>query len=61
MLNFYWFMNAYSKKSTEVSSANLGGPSERYLKILNACERDSYILGCGNGTTDLVKRIDAAI
>ena len=61
MLNFYRFMNTYDKKATEVLSANLGGPSERYLKSLNAHERDSCILDSGKDTTDLAKRIDAAI
>ena len=42
-------------------SANLGGPSERYLKILNSRERDDCILDSGKDTTDLAKSIDAAI
>ena len=41
-------------------SENLGGPSERYLKILNSRERDDCILDSGKDTTDLAKRIDAA-
>jgi hypothetical protein len=63
VLNFYRFLNTYDKKATQVLSANLGGPSERYLKILNASERDSCILcnGKDTTTTDLGKRIDAAI
>ena len=42
-------------------SANLGGPSDRYLKSLNAHERDSCILDSGKDTTDLKKRVDSAI
>ena len=42
-------------------SANLGGPFERYLKSLNAHERDSCIIDGGKDTNDLAKRIDAAI
>ena len=42
-------------------SENLGGPSERYLKSLNARERDSCILDSGKDTTDLAKRINATI
>ena len=61
VLNFYRFMNTYNKKATEVLLANVGGPSERYLKSLNAHERDSCILDSGKDTTDLAKRIDAAI
>jgi hypothetical protein len=63
VLNFYRFLNTYDKKATQVLSANLGGPSDRYLKILNASERDSCILcnGKDTTTTDLGKRIDAAI
>jgi hypothetical protein len=61
VLNFYRFMNTYDKKAAEVLSANLGGPSERYLKSLNAHERDSCILDSGKDTTDLAKRIDTTI
>ena len=61
MLSFYRFMNTYDKKATEVLSANLGGPSERYLKNLNAHERDSCILDSGKDTTSLEKRIDSDI
>ena len=60
-LNFYQFLNMYDEKATEVLLANLGGPSDRYLKILNSRERDSCILHSGKDTTDLGKRIDAAI
>ena len=61
VLNLYWFLNTHDKKATELLSSNLGGPSERYLKILNYCERDDFILDSGKDTTDLAKRIDAAI
>ena len=61
VLNFYRFLNTHDKKATEVLSANLGGPSDRYLKILNSCERDECILDSGKDTTNLAKRIDAAI
>ena len=61
VLNFYRIMDAYDKKAIEVLSANLGGPSAHYLKSLNARESDSYILDSGRDTTDLAKRIDAAI
>ena len=42
-------------------SANLGGLSDHYLKLLNSCERDSCILHSGEDTTDIGKRIDATI
>ena len=61
VLNFYRFLNTHNKKATEVLSENIGGTSERYLKILNSCERDECILDSGKDTTDLAKRIDAAI
>ena len=61
VINFYRFLNTHNKKATEVLSANLGGPSESYLKILNDRERDECILDSGKDTTDLAKRIDVAI
>ena len=61
VLNFYRFLNMHDKKATEVLSANLGGPSESYLKILNYHEHDDCILDSGKYTTDLAKRIDADI
>ena len=61
VLNFCRFLNTHDNKATEVFSANLDGPSECYLKILNSCEHDDCILDSGKDTTDLAKRIDAAI
>ena len=61
VLNFYRFLNTHDKKAIELLSENPGGPSESYLKILNYCERDDCIIDSGKDTTDLAKRINAAI
>ena len=47
LTNFYRFLNTYDKQATQVLSANLGGPSERWLRRLDAKDRDECYLDEG--------------
>ena len=47
LTNFYRFRNTYDKQATQVLSANLGGPSERWLRRLDAKDRDECYLDEG--------------
>jgi len=47
VVNFFRFIQTYDAKAAQVLSANLSGPSARWMKKLNARDRDACILECG--------------
>ena len=60
-INFFRFLRTFDPKAAEVVSANLGGPSVRWMKTLDARERDDCILDSGKDGEKVVDRMKAAI
>ena len=56
--NFFRFINTYDPKAAEVVSANLGGPGKRWMRILNAREREHTILASGKCNDKVVAIMD---
>ena len=61
VVNFFWYVQNYDHKAAEVMSANLGGPGKRWLRKLDACERDDCILTYGKDGEKVVERMAEAI
>ena len=61
VVNFYRFIATFDAKAASVVSANLRGPSMRWMKELNARERKECMLACGKNNEKVVERMVAAI
>ena len=61
VVNFYRFIKTYDPKAAAVLSANLGGPSMRWMQELNARDREECILACGKDGEKVTERMVAAI
>ena len=49
--NFYPFVRTYGKRAAVALSANLGGPGDRWMRRLDAQQRQPCILDSGEGVT----------
>lgn len=61
VVNFFRYIKTYDPKAAEVMSANLGGPSNRWLQRLDAREREDCIFTCGKDDRKIVERMAMAI
>ena len=61
LTNFYRFLNTCDKQATQVLSANLGGPSEHWLRRLDAKDRDKCYLDEGEKGILVQRRMIEAI
>ena len=61
VINFYRFLQTYNPKTFEVVSANLNGPSARWLRKVNSHDRTGSILECGESNSAVVQRVGDAI
>ena len=61
VVNFYRFIQTYDPKAAAALSANLGGPSMRWMQELNARDRVECILECGKDGKKVTDRMVAAI
>lgn len=61
VVNFFRYISTYDKKAAQVMSANLGGPSQRWMATLNAREREDCILDSGDNGERVISRMEAAI
>ena len=61
LVNFYRFLRTYDKQASQVLSANLNGPSERWLRRLDAKDRQDCFLDEGENGVLVRGRMDEAI
>lgn len=61
VVNFFRYIRTIDPKAAEVMSANLMGPSKRWLQALDAREREECIFTCGKDNRVIIERIAAAI
>ena len=61
ILNFVRFIRTHDKKAAEVLSANLSGPDDRWMRRLDARDREPCILDSGKDGALTEKRMDEAI
>ena len=59
--NFVRVLGTYDKMAAEVLSANIGGPGERWIRRMNAKEREASILKCGENNELVDKRMEKAM
>ena len=61
VINFFRFIQTFDPKAAEVLSANLRGPSKRYMRSLNSRDRDPCVLDSGENDSLVIKRMVEAI
>ena len=61
VLNFHRYLQTYNPAAARVLSANLSGPSARWLRQVNSREKSASILECGECDCTIKKRIEDAI
>ena len=61
VVNFFRYIRTIDSKAAEVMSANLMGPSKRWMQTLDAREREECIFTCGKDNRIIIERIAAAI
>ena len=61
VVNFYRFMHTYNPKLSQVVSGNLNGPSDRWIRKLNAADTYECIIETGDYLEKIVGRMEAAI
>ena len=61
VVNFYRFMHTYNPKLYQVVSGNLNGPSDQWIRKLNAADTYDCIIETGDYLEKIVGRMEAAI
>ena len=61
VFNFIRLIATYDKKASQVVSANLGGPGDRWVRKINAKERKDCIIESGENNEKVGQRMEAAI
>ena len=61
VVNFYVFINTYNPTFTQAVLANLQGPSDFWIRRLNAMDKNEYIVDSGNNLDKIVSRMHVTI